>query len=96
MCVDNRVFRIYSSVCYNIFFACTKIMRNSPLTLLVLQCFLVCWIQDLSNYLYIAIGIEMMALDNVSITYTMVLHVVTLALHVQSNMKEMILYNMKC
>ena len=55
-----------------------------------------CWIQGLLNHLYIAIGVEMTTLDNVSITYTTVLHVVTLALNVQSNIKQMTLYNMEC
>ena len=55
-----------------------------------------CPIQGLLNHLYIAIGVEMTTLDNVSITYTMVLHVVTLALNEQSNIKQMILYNMEC
>ena len=38
----------------------------------------------------------MTTLDNVSSTHTMVLHVVTLALNVQSNIKQIILYNMEC
>ena len=38
----------------------------------------------------------MTTLDNVSITYTIVLHVVTLALNVQNNTKQMTLHNMEC
>ena len=38
----------------------------------------------------------MMASDNISSTYSMVLHEVTFALNVQSNIKKMILYNMEC
>ena len=54
-----------------------------------------CWIRDLLNHLYIAIGVEMTTLDNVLITYTMVLNVVTLASNIQSNTKQIILYNME-
>ena len=51
--------------------------------------------QVLLNQLYIVIGVEMTTSDNVSNKFTMVLHGVSLALNVQSNIKQMNLYNMK-
>ena len=52
--------------------------------------------RGLLNQLYIGIGVEMTILDNVPITYTMVLHVINLALNVQSSIKQMTLHNMEC
>ena len=54
-----------------------------------------CQIRGLINHLCIAVGVEMTTLDNVSNIYSKVLHVVTFALNVQSNIKQMILYNME-
>ena len=55
-----------------------------------------CQIRGLLNHLYIAIGVELTTSVNVSIMYTMVLHVVTLALNVQNNIEQIILHNMEC
>ena len=38
----------------------------------------------------------MTTLDNMSNTYSMVLHLATFILNIQSNIKQMILYNMEC
>ena len=51
--------------------------------------------RGLLNQLYIAIDVEVTTLDNIPITYTMDLHVVSLALNVQNNIKQMTLYNME-
>ena len=55
-----------------------------------------CRIRGLLKYLHIAIGVEMTTSDNVSITYTIVIHLVTLALNVRSNIKQKNLHNMEC
>ena len=77
------------------FLAFAKIMRKLLTTITCLRCLLVCRIRGLLHHLYIAIGVEMMALDNILITHTMVSHVLILAQNVQSNMKQMILHNME-
>ena len=78
------------------FLLARRLWENFPLLLLVLRCFLVWWIRGLLNHLYIAIGVEMTTSDNVSITYTIGLHVVTLVLNIPSNIKQKILYDMEC
>ena len=62
-------------------FACAKILRKFPTTLLVLRCFLVYCMHSLLIQLDITLGVEVMTLDNVPNTYTMVLLVIALALN---------------
>ena len=78
------------------FLLARTLWETSPLQLLVLRCFLVCRIRVLLDHLYIAVGVEVAISDNVSIMYMIVLHKVTLAFNVQSNIKQMTLHNMEC